>query len=157
MSAVELNRVIHWWGWCVFICMQAWLTSRASTVGDDLQVVKQDQLIKSNPSDYKRRRTIAIQRAHGGSCGFTLQVTYILTNYIRTIHTHTHTLPTTDCIVRNVQKLRHSLSQQMIVKTLDYCYSSSVLWHIKMHPICVHPGLCSGPVWAFPDYLLGWE
>ena len=55
-------------------CVQALLTSRASTVGDDLQVVKQDQLIKSDPSDYKRRRTIAIQRAHGGSCGFTLQV-----------------------------------------------------------------------------------
>jgi len=45
-----------------------------STVGDDLQVVKQDQLIKSDPDDYKRRRTIAIQRAHGGSCGFTVQV-----------------------------------------------------------------------------------
>jgi len=37
-------------------------------------VVKQDQLIRSDPGDYKRRRTIAIQRAHGGSCGFTLQV-----------------------------------------------------------------------------------
>jgi len=45
-----------------------------STVGDDLEVVEQDRLIKSDPADYKRRRTVAIERAHGGSCGFTLQV-----------------------------------------------------------------------------------
>jgi len=49
-------------------------STTTTTVGDDLQVLKQDQLIRSDPGDYKRRRTIAIQRAHGGSCGFTLQV-----------------------------------------------------------------------------------
>ena len=48
-----------------------------ATVGDDLTVVKQDQLIRSDPVAYKRRRTIAIERALGGSCGFTLQVSYL--------------------------------------------------------------------------------
>jgi len=64
---------------CVCVCgagRQAWssVQTQQSTLGDDLQVVKQDQLIRSDPGDYKRRRTIVIQRAHGGSCGFTLQV-----------------------------------------------------------------------------------
>ena len=60
----------------VYVCVWQSLPSLRlqSTVGDDLQVVKQDQLIRSDPGDYKRRRTIVIQRAHGGSCGFTLQV-----------------------------------------------------------------------------------
>jgi len=70
--------VSEWWlAVCVCMCVwQVWLSSGGSmsTVGDDLAIVRQDQLIKCDPADYKRRRTIAIQRAHGRSCGFTLQV-----------------------------------------------------------------------------------
>lgn len=51
------------------------MSGQRSTIGDDLDAVRQDRLIKSDPDDYKRRRTIAIERAHGGSCGFTVQVT----------------------------------------------------------------------------------
>ena len=85
-----LSIVVTVWsdGWCrcYALCAQV-------TVGDELKVVKQDQLIKSDPADYRLRRTIAIQRARGGSCGFTLQVCSSLLTYIISACSFTVTSP----------------------------------------------------------------